>query len=201
MPIYFRRCAGLKRFLVLLADGFEETEAVTAIDVLRRGGVEVVLCALGDKWVEGSHHIVIQADTTMDSGPLTDFDGIYLPGGTKGATTLRDDERVLKLIRYYKEQGRKVTAICAAPIALERAGVLKGETVTSNPTFRSHITDADYSEDPVVVSGNIITSRAAGTTLPIGLEILRQLGLEKEAKQVSHDMLFDFLLDNREKIR
>ncbi|MDD9147888.1 MULTISPECIES: DJ-1 family glyoxalase III [unclassified Sporolactobacillus] len=191
----------MKKFLVLLADGFEETEAVTVIDVLRRGGVGVVLCALENKQVEGSRKIVIQADTTIDAGPFTDFDGIYLPGGAKGATTLRDDERVQELIRYYKEEGRKVAAICAAPIALERAGVLKGETVTSNPNFRSHIKDADYVEDPVVVSGNIITSRAAGTALPIGLEILRQLGLEKEAKQVSSDMLFDFLMDNREKIK
>ncbi|RYL93817.1 DJ-1/PfpI family protein [Sporolactobacillus sp. THM7-4] len=191
----------MKRILVLLADGFEETEAVTAIDVLRRGGVEVVLASLGDTLVEGSRHIVIKADTTIDSGPLTDFDGIYLPGGTKGAETLRDDERAQKLIRYYKDQGKKVAAICAAPIALERAGVLKGEKVTSNPGFRSHIKDAEYSEDPVVVSGNVITSRAAGTTLPIGLEILRQLGLKKEAEQVSRDMLFDFLLDNYEKVK
>lgn len=192
---------GLKRILVLLAEGFEETEAVTVIDVLRRGGVEVVLCSLGDALVEGSRHIVIQADTTIDSDGLTDFDGIYLPGGAKGAATLRDDERTQKLIRFYKDNLKKVAAICAAPIALERAGILKGEKVTSNPDFRSHIKDADYSEDPVVVSGNIITSRAAGTALPIGLEILRQMGLEEEAAQVSRDMLFDFLMENRDKVK
>ncbi|WP_353948112.1 DJ-1 family glyoxalase III [Sporolactobacillus sp. Y61] len=191
----------MKRILVLLAEGFEETEAVTAIDVLRRGGVEVVLCSLGGKLVEGSRHIVIQADTDINSSGLKDFDGIYLPGGTKGATTLRDDERVQELIRYYHDSGKKVAAICAGPIALERTGILKGETVTSNPDFRSHIKDADYSEDPVVVSGNIITSRAAGTTLPIGLEILRQLGLTEKAEQVSKDMLFDFLMANKEKIK
>ncbi|MFX3618037.1 MAG: DJ-1 family glyoxalase III [Sporolactobacillus sp.] len=190
----------MKRFLVLLAEGFEETEAVTTIDVLRRGGVEVVLCSLAEKLVEGSRHITIQADTTISSETLENFDGIYLPGGVKGATTLRDDPRAQKLIRYYFEHGKKVAAICAGPIALQRAGILEGARVTSNPNFRSHITDAEYSEDPVVVSGNIITSRAAGTTLAIGLEILRQLGLEKEAKQVSHDMLFDYLLENREKI-
>ncbi|WP_010630404.1 DJ-1 family glyoxalase III [Sporolactobacillus vineae] len=191
----------MKRILVLLANGFEETEAVTAIDVLLRGGVEVVLCSLGGKLVEGSHRITLQADTTIDSDGLTDFDGIYLPGGTKGAKTLRDDARVQKLIRYYYDNGKKVAAICAAPIALERAGILKGEKVTSNPDFRSHIKDADYLEDPVVVSGNIITSRAAGTTLPIGLELLRQLGLENEADQVSKAMLFDFLMENRDKVR
>lgn len=191
----------MKRVLVLLANGFEETEAVTAVDVLRRGGVDVVLCSLGEKLVEGSRHIVIQADITIDSDGLKDFDGIYLPGGTKGATTLRDDARAQELIRYYKNSGKKIAAICAAPIALERAGILKGETVTSNPGFRSHIKDAAYSEDPVVVSGNIITSRAAGTTLPIGLELLRQLGFEKEAERVSSDMLFDFLLDNKEKVK
>lgn len=191
----------MKRILVLLANGFEETEAVTAIDVLLRGGVEVVLCSLSGKLVEGSHHITLQADTTMGSDGLTHFDGIYLPGGTKGAETLRDDARVQKLIRYYYDNGKMVAAICAAPIALERAGILKGKKVTSNPDFRSHIKDADYLEDPVVVSGNIITSRAAGTALPIGLEILRQLGLEKEADQVSKAMLFDFLMNNRDKVK
>ncbi|MCO7175962.1 DJ-1 family glyoxalase III [Sporolactobacillus kofuensis] len=190
----------MKRFLVLLAEGFEETEAVTVIDVLRRGGVDVVLCSLADLLVEGSRHIFVKADRSIDSEGLQDFDGIYLPGGAKGAAHLRDDARAQKLIRSYKESGKLVTAICAAPIALERAGVLKGETATSNPDFRDHIKEATYSEDPVVVSGKVITSRAAGTALPIGLEILRQLGLENEAKQVSHDMLFDFLLDNREKI-
>ncbi|MET1247383.1 MULTISPECIES: DJ-1 family glyoxalase III [Sporolactobacillus] len=191
----------VKKFLVLLAEGFEETEAVTAIDVLRRGGVEVVLCSLAKSLlVEGSRNIVVKADRSINSDGLLDFDGIYLPGGVKGATTLRDDERAQKLIRAYKENGKLVAAICAAPIALERAGVLKGETATSNPDFRDHIKDAAYSEDPVVVSGKIITSRAAGTTLPIGLEILRQLGLEQEAKKVSHDMLFDFLMENRDKL-
>ncbi|MFT8363250.1 MAG: DJ-1 family glyoxalase III [Sporolactobacillus sp.] len=190
----------MKRFLVLLAEGFEETEAVTTIDVLRRGGVEVTLCALGDTLVEGSRHIKVQADTTIDAPHLEDYDGIYLPGGAKGAMTLRDDPRAQKLIRTYFDAGKKVAAICAAPIALERAGILKGQKATSNPDFASHIREAEYLEEPVVVSGTIITSRAAGTALPIGLEILRQLGLVEEAKQVSHDMLFDFLLENRDKI-
>lgn len=191
----------MKKFLALLAEGFEETEAVTAVDVLRRGGVKVVLCSLAPTLlVEGSRNIVVKADVSIDSDGLHNFDGIYLPGGVKGATTLRDDERAQKLIRSYKKNGKLVAAICAAPIALERAGVLKGETATSNPDFKDHIKDATYSEDPVVVSGKVITSRAAGTTLPIGLEILRQLGLEKEAEKVSHDMLFDFLMKNREKV-
>ncbi|MCL1630593.1 DJ-1/PfpI family protein [Sporolactobacillus sp. CPB3-1] len=192
----------MKTFLVLLADGFEETEAVTAIDVLRRGGVKVVLCSLASTLlVEGSRNIVIKADVPIDSDGLLDFDGIYLPGGAKGAATLRDDQRAQQLIREYKASGKLVAAICAAPIALERAGVLRGETATSNPDFRDHIKDAVYSEDPVVVSGKVITSRAAGTALPIGLEILRQLGLKKEAEKVSHDMLFDFLMDHHDKIR
>ncbi|CAM3138517.1 DJ-1 family glyoxalase III [Sporolactobacillus spathodeae] len=190
----------MKRFLVLLAEGFEETEAVATIDVLRRGGVDVVLCSLGGERVEGSRHIIVQADTTIDAPSLDTFDGIYLPGGAKGAMTLRDDPRAQKLIRSYYDAGKKVAAICAAPIALERAGILKGKKVTSNPDFQNHITDAEYLEDPVVVSGNIITSRAAGTAIAIGLEILRQLGLVDQAKQVSHDMLFDFLLANRDKI-
>lgn len=190
----------MKKALVLLAEGFEETEAVTAIDVLRRGGVEVVLCSLGGRLVEGSRHIVVQADRTIDEGAPENCDVLYLPGGTKGATTLRDDPRAQRLIRAYAENGKKIAAICAAPIALERAGVLKGKTVTSNPGVREEIRDAAYSEDPVVVSGNIITSRAAGTTLPIGLEILRQLGLEAEARQVAAGMMFDYLMDHREKI-
>ncbi|KLI01473.1 glutamine amidotransferase [Sporolactobacillus inulinus CASD] len=191
----------MKRFLVLLANGFEETEAVTAIDVLRRGGVEVVLSSVADTpLVEGSRKIVVKADVSIDSEGLLDFDGIYLPGGAKGAQTLRDDARAQKLIRAYKENGKLVAAICAAPIALEQAGVLQGETATSNPDFKDHIKQAAYHEEPIVVSGKLLTSRAAGTTLPFALEILRQLGLQDEAKQVSRDMMFDYLIENREKI-
>ncbi|WP_255304634.1 DJ-1 family glyoxalase III [Sporolactobacillus terrae] len=191
----------MKRFLVLLAKGFEETEAVTAIDVLRRGGVDVVLASVADTpLVEGSRKIVVKADVSIDSEGLFDFDGIYLPGGAKGAKTLRDDARAQKLIRAYKEKGKLVAAICAAPIALEQAGVLKGETATSNPDFKDHIKQAAYHEEPIVVSGKLLTSRAAGTTLPFALEILRQLGLQDEAKQVSRDMMFDYLIENREKI-
>ncbi|MCI1856770.1 MAG: DJ-1/PfpI family protein [Sporolactobacillus sp.] len=191
----------MKRILVLLAEGFEETEAVSAVDVLRRGDVSVTLCSLGETLVEGSRHMTLKADTTIDRISAADFDGIYLPGGTKGAETLRDDARVQQLIRTFYDSGKKVTAICAAPIALERAGILKGARVTSNPGVRDVIQDADYLEDPVVVSGNIITSRAAGTTIPVALELLRQLGLDDGARRASRGMMFDFLMANQEKVK
>ncbi|MFT8870838.1 MAG: DJ-1 family glyoxalase III [Sporolactobacillus sp.] len=184
----------MTKFLVLLAEGFEETEAVTVIDVLRRGGVEVSVCSLVGLMVEGSRRIVIQADQEIDGVSAADYDGLYLPGGVKNARSLRDDARAQQLIRAFAAAGKTIAAICAAPIALQRAGVLEGQRATSNPDFEAEVRPAEYVRTPVVVSGHVLTSRAAGTALPFGLAILKHVGLAKEAEAVSRAMLFDFLL-------
>lgn len=119
--------------LIPLAEGFEEIEAITLIDVLRRGGVEVTTAALNQPLVKGAHGVAIQADCLLDSVLQRDFDLIVLPGGLPGAHHLRDDARVQALLQGAARQGRYTAAICAAPVALASAGLLDGKRATSYP--------------------------------------------------------------------
>src|SRR6478609_596303 len=112
--------------LVLLADGFEEIEAVTIIDVLRRGDVNVTTASLGGSHVRGSHDIVLEADTLLESVSVSDYDALVLPGGP-AAKTLREDARAQATIKQAAETGKLVAAVCAAPTALDAAGVLTGK--------------------------------------------------------------------------
>jgi 4-methyl-5(b-hydroxyethyl)-thiazole monophosphate biosynthesis len=161
------------RALVLLAEGFEEIEAVTIIDVLRRGGVSVTTLAVKASPVRGSHAILIEADGVLDSAANEDFDAVVLPGGMPGAKNLRDDPRVRKLLVQAAERGKLLAAICAAPIALEAAGLLAGKRATSYPGHE--LPSARYVEEAVVVDGKLVTSRGVGTALEFALTLVEQL--------------------------
>ena len=119
----------MKKIIVPLAQGLEEIEAITAIDVLRRANIGVTAVSLGDLKVKGAHDIVVLADKSIDEIDVNEFDGILLPGGMPGSTNLRDDERVINMVRSLDKKGKLVSAICAAPIVLERAGVLDRKSV------------------------------------------------------------------------
>ncbi len=176
----------MKRVLVPLAEGFEEIEAVTVVDVLRRAGIEVFTAALGDNPVRGSHGISVQADGSLDEAAAGDFDMVALPGGMPGATHLKSDPRVLELLRRMAGAGRYTAAICAAPSVLAAAGLLEGRRATSFPGFL----DADATEgltladDPVVVDGRVITSRGAGTAMDFALELVARLQGPEARRQV-----------------
>ncbi|MGB5131006.1 MAG: DJ-1 family glyoxalase III [Steroidobacteraceae bacterium] len=165
----------MKRVLVPLAEGFEELEAVTIIDILRRAGIEVVVASLAGNPVRGSHGIALTADAALDevSGQL--FDLIALPGGMPGASNLKDDPRVAAIIRRHYGAGRHVAAICAAPMALAAAGVLKGRRATCYPGFLNSAADLTLVDEPVVVDDRVITSRGPGTALDFALELVAQL--------------------------
>ena len=145
----------------------------------------------------------------IDDSKLTDFsdyddletyDAIVLPGGMPGATNLRDNERVQSLIKKYNKENKIVAAICAAPIALAKAGVIEVKNVTSYPGFKEELGNVNYvEEDTVVVDGNIITSRGPATALVFGLEILKKLGYEKEAEEIREGMLINFFLEKEGK--
>ena len=165
----------MKRVLVPLAEGFEELEAVTIIDMLRRAGIEVVVAALAGNPVTGSHGIVLSADAAFDDVSGQEFDLIALPGGMPGASNLRDDPRIGAIIRRLHDGGRHVAAICAAPMALAAAGVLKGRRATSYPGFLDRAADLTLVDEPVVVDGRVITSRGPGTALDFALELVAQL--------------------------
>jgi 4-methyl-5(b-hydroxyethyl)-thiazole monophosphate biosynthesis len=167
------------RVLVPLAPGFEEIEAVTIIDLLRRADIEVVCASLGDRRVTGSHGITIEADTTLDAARASDieFAMIVLPGGMPGARHLRDDARVQDLVRTAVAAGRYAAAICAAPMALAAAGLLAQRRATSFPGFLDPdaVAGLELVDAPVVVDGPIITSRGPGTAMEFALVLVATL--------------------------
>lgn len=179
----------MPRCCVLLAAGFEEIEAVTVIDVLRRADVEVTALGLDDTEVVGSHGITVHADGLLDEAAGQAWDLVVLPGGMPGSATLRDDPRVAALVKCQHGAEKKVAAICAAPIALGKAGVLAGRQATSYPGFDDQLTGADYRQERVVVDGHLTTSRGPGTALEFALELVGQLAGAEKADSLRQAML------------
>ncbi|MBT3285930.1 MAG: DJ-1/PfpI family protein [Victivallales bacterium] len=176
--------------VVCLAPGFEEIEAVTIIDVLRRGGVAVTTAGTKDEeWVMGAHDIPMRADACLADLSPADFTMAVLPGGMPGSANLRDSERVRSLVRAVWEQGGYAGAICAAPIALHAAGLLQGRRATSYPSFADQLAGAIYCEDEVVCDERIVTSRGPGTALAFSFRLLEELGLAEAADQLRQGML------------
>ncbi len=182
--------AGKKRVLVPLAEGFEEIEAVAIVDVLRRGGVEVVLAGLRPGPATGSHGIALATDTTLDDVSAGEFDMIVLPGGMPGSTNLMEDPRVISAVRELHAKGRTTAALCAAPLVLARAGVISKVPVTSHPSVRAKLGDADVRAEPRVIrSGTIVTSQGPGTAIEFALELVRELSGAGKAAELAGAML------------
>ncbi len=182
----------MKKIIIPLAQGLEEIEAITGIDVLRRAGVEVTTVSLDDLKVKGAHNIVIVADKSIDEINVDEFDGILLPGGMPGSTNLRDDERVINMVEALNESGKLVSAICAAPIVLERAGVLKGKKATSYPGFGEEMLSCNYVDDRTVVDSNIITGKGPGAALEFAFEVVNYFVGEKMVNKLKGEMFTDF---------
>lgn len=178
-----------KTIVVPLARGFEEIEAVTIVDVLRRAGEQVVMAGLAAGPCTGSHGITVTPDCSIDAIDAGDVAMVVLPGGMPGASTLRDDPRVIRLLVDVAANGAFVAAICAAPIALARAGLDRGRTMTSYPGFAKDLTGARYVEDRVVVDGRIVTSRGPGTALEFALALVTLLKNAPASAELSASML------------
>jgi len=172
------------KIAVLLARGFEEVEAVTPADFLNRAGIEVLLTGVQEKNVRGSHNIAIAADYTLDELP-DDLDGVVIPGGMPGAKNVASSIGAVELIRSLHKKGKLVAAICAAPaVVLEKAGVIAGKKATCFPGFEKHFTQTDFSDERVVVDGNIVTSRAPGTAAEFSLKLVEILAGKKAADKI-----------------
>jgi len=169
--------------LVPLAEGFEEIEAATIIDLLRRAGIEVVVASLASTAVRGAHGLGFSADLMLDAALAADYDLVVLPGGEPGATNLRDDARVQTLVKRQAAAGRLLGAICAAPKVLAAAGLLDGRDATSYPGFLDEkpAPGMRYLAQPVVVDGRIVTSRGPGTAMEFALALIEML-LGREAR-------------------
>jgi len=177
------------RVLIPLADGVEEIEAVTIIDVLRRGRVEVTSASLtANLPVRGSRGITLLADATWASLDPAAFDALVLPGGGRGTELLAADERVLAAVRDFEEDGRLLAAICAAPTVLAKAGVLRDRRATCYPTCSQEL-GPSYDDAPVIADGNIITSQGPGTAMLFALVLVQHLAGEETAQQVASGLL------------
>jgi len=182
----------MPRVLVPLAKGFEEIEAITVIDVLRRGGVEVLVAGLeGTGPVDGGHGITVHAPFGLEAIHEQSFDLIVLPGGEPGTTHLASDARLAALLQRHGNEGRPVAAICAAPRILAAQGLLRDRAATSHPSVEAKVRDAGahYSEARVVRDGKILTSRGPGTALEFALAVLDLLGLQAPAAELRRAML------------
>ncbi len=176
--------------LVPLAPGFEEIEAVTVIDVLRRAGVVVRVAGLDARRVTGSHGITLETDCLLDEVVPDELAMLVLPGGMPGTTNLAADGRILELVRALERSGRKVGAICAAPLVLERAGVLAGREVTAYPGVRDRLPSARVLAAPAVVrSGPLLTSQGVGTALDFALALVEDLCGAARARELAAAML------------
>jgi 4-methyl-5(b-hydroxyethyl)-thiazole monophosphate biosynthesis len=171
--------------VVPLAPGFEELEAVTIVDVLRRAGISVTLAGIAEPPITGGHGIKVTPDLSIDE--VNAYDAIVLPGGNPGYVNLERDQRVLELIREAHGAGKLVGAICAAPHVLGQAGIMKGVTATCYPGIE--IAGAKQVGESVVRHGTIITSQGPGTAIAFSLNLVEVLTGAKNAREVRKALL------------
>lgn len=180
-----------KKVLVLLADGFEETEVVVPFDILTRGGVAVSLVALENPAVKGAHGLRLTADGILPESDVGSFDGIFIPGGSVGVENLRASKAVLETVRKFHAAKKWVSAICAGPLVLADAGILSDKNVTSYPSVGTYLAPhcKAYAESRVVLDGKLVTSRGPGSAEEFGLAFLKALAGEAAAESVKAAML------------
>ncbi|MBF0505733.1 MAG: DJ-1/PfpI family protein [Nitrospirae bacterium] len=179
----------MPRVAVLLADGFEEVEAMSIVDVLRRADITAVIAGLHAGHIEGAHQVKVIPDTTIDAIHADNFDMLVLPGGQPGSDNLNADERVKVLIRDFYKKGKLTGAICAAPYVLANAGILDGKEATVYPSFENRLGKARYVNKNVVSDGQILTSRGPGTALEFGIAIVEKLVSRERAEAIKEAML------------
>ncbi len=176
------------KILVIIADGFEEIETITPIDILKRLDFKVIIAGVDKKNVTGAHGIKIEADCTVDQVNHIYYSTVIIPGGLPNATSLRDNEEVKELIRLIYKKGGIAAAICASPIVLNKAGVLAGKKVTSYPDFEGVFTNSVFTGADVEVDGRIITAKGAGLSVDFSAAIAKTLGVDPT--EVLNQMFF-----------
>ena len=177
----------MKKILVLIAPGFEEIETITIVDILRRAGARVTLGATVKGNIKGSRGIKIEPDELLDNILQNDFDLICLPGGQPGTDNLKNDARIIKFLRRMQQEDKYIAAICAAPIVLQKAGILKDKSITCHPSIKSHF--ESYIPNRVVVDGRVITSQSPGTAMEFSLKLVEILFGFERLKKVNDGIL------------
>ncbi|MFA9396808.1 MAG: DJ-1 family glyoxalase III [Clostridiaceae bacterium] len=178
------------KIAVLVKDGFEELEMLGIVDMARRMKVKCDIVGCDNDFVIGSNKVKIKTDLRFEQIG-DDYDAIVLPGGP-GAADLRDDDRIIDLVKKYNKEKKVVAAICAATIVLEKAGVIKGKKVTAHPAVRDEIKSAEYQSAVVQTDGNIVTGNGPAATFSFAFAILEALGVD--IKELREGTQFNFLL-------
>jgi len=182
----------MKKAMIILAEGFEEVEAITPIDILNRAGIETITAGVKNNVVKGAHGIAVETDITLEDSSIDLPDVIILPGGSPGAENLANAIFVKDIVAKMNNAGKLIAAICAAPaLVLTPMGILDGKTATCFPGLEKNFSvNIKFSEEDVVQDGNIITSRGAGTASLFGLKILENLLGKETADTIKEQMLY-----------
>jgi 4-methyl-5(b-hydroxyethyl)-thiazole monophosphate biosynthesis len=176
---------------VFLADGFEEVEGLTVVDILRRAGQEVYMISVsGDLSVKGAHGIEVKADCAIDCVDFSAMDMLVLPGGMPGTKNLGNCSLLASQLKSFCEKGKWVGAICAAPSVLGDLGLLSGKKAVCYPGFEERLLGAEVTEERVVKDGNIVTSRGVGTAIPFALCLAGCLAGEEKAREIKESIIY-----------
>ena len=181
----------MKKVSVMLADGFEEVEALTAVDLLRRAKIYVDTVSITDDFtVHGAHGINVQTEDLFDEVDFSETDMIVLPGGMPGTTNLKEHEGLKKVLLRFAEEEKYIGAICAAPTVLDEIGILQGKRATCYPGVESQIKDAILTRTTVMRDGNIITGQGVGTAIDFALKLVEVLAGEEKAKEIAEAIVY-----------
>lgn len=181
----------MKKIGIFLAQGFEEIEGLTVVDILRRAGIETeTISIMGTREICGAHDITVQADVLFEDVDFTKLDGVVLPGGMPGTTNLGEHAGVNETIKSFANEGKLVAAICAAPSVLGQAGLLKGKKAACYPGCEDKLTGAEVVYDEVAEDGNIITSRGMGTAIAFALRLTAYLENEEKAAELAEKIIY-----------
>ena len=181
----------MKECYIFLAEGFEEIEALTVLDILRRDNIVIKTVSItGSKEVEGAHAIKVIADKLLKDIDLKDAALLILPGGSPGTQNLKECEELMDMIRAFSNTNRRIAAICAAPTVLGSLGLLEGKKACCYPGMESALTGAEVSMEEVVTDGNITTSRGMGTAIPFALELVRLFDSKTEAMALNRKIVY-----------
>ncbi|NFE68632.1 DJ-1/PfpI family protein [Clostridium sporogenes] len=183
----------MTKILVFIAEGFEEIEALTVVDVLRRANIQCDMCSISsNKEIKGAHNILVNVDKTLEEIKSNEYNALVIPGGMPGATNLRDNNKLINLVKEFNRDKKLIAAICAGPIVLSKANIIKGKEVTSYPGFEEDLKEGLYKEDLVVQDGNIITSRGPSAAMYFAFKILENFKKDS-VKEIKEDMLLHLL--------
>lgn len=182
----------MKECYVFLAEGFEEIEALTVVDILRRDNIVTRTVSITkDREVMGSHNIKVTADKVLSEIQASDAAILILPGGMPGTLNLKECEPLMDMVKQFAQTNRRIAAICAAPTILGDMGLLEGRKACCYPGMEDQLTGADVSRDEVVTDGNITTSRGLGTAIPFALELVRIFDSETEAGALKRKIVYN----------